>query len=546
MKSSTLERKAIHMKVTVCKNYDEISAEAAKIIADQISENPECTLGLATGSTPVGTYKKLIEMYENGELDFSKVKSFNLDEYYPISPDNDQSYYYFMDKNLFSKVNINKDNTHIPNGNCKNPEEECEMYDKLIDNSGGIDLQILGIGQNGHIGFNEPSSTLVSKTHLTALTESTIKANSRFFESESDVPTHALTMGIGSILKAKKIIILASGTEKHAAVKELIEGGISTKNPATMLNLHPDVTLICDEQVLKSTRIGVDLGGTEMKIGVVDDNNNIIKKITAPTPQKASAAEICDEIARNCKILMEDYNVSNIGIGTPGLIRNSKVSAVNLSFDNLALADEIKARTGLPTKIGNDANCAALAESREGAGKGFDNCIMLTLGTGIGGGIIIDGKLYEGSGSAGEIGHICLESKGVKCNCGLTGCFENYASATALMKYANAEADAAPGSILAKKREENGGKINGIVLFGAIRENCPAAQKALNTFTDYLSAGINGLIYVFDPDMIIISGGISNAGDLLLEPLKAKIPFDIPVKIATMKNDAGILGASML
>lgn len=312
-------------------------------------------------------------------------------------------------------------------------------------------------------------------------------------------------------------------------------------------------TLVCKrkdenntDEMTKCCKIGVDLGGTEMKIGVVDKNYNIVDKITAPTPTGADADTVCDAIAANCKILADKFNIESIGIGTPGVLKNNKVFAVNLNFDSFPLADAIAKRTGLCVKVANDANCAALAESKVGAAKGSKNCIMLTLGTGIGGGIVIDGKLYEGRGGAGEIGHICIEANGVKCNCGLTGCFENYASATALIKYANQEADANPESLLAQKRAENNGKLNGILIFGALKENCPAAKKVLDKFTDYLAAGINGLIYVFDPDTVVISGGISNAGDLLLNPLKEKIRFDIPVVIAKMKNDAGILGAAML
>ncbi len=234
------------MRVIVCDNYEELSDKGAKIVASQIVLKPECVLGLATGSTPEGLYKKLIELYENGEIDFSKVKSFNLDEYYPISPENEQSYRYFMNTKLFNHVNINKDNTRVPCGATNNPEEECKNYDKMIDEAGGIDIQLLGIGQNGHIGFNEPDENLIAATHLTGLTESTINANARFFADKSDVPTQAITMGIASILKAKKIILLASGEAKREAVSALLDDKITTSNPATMLKVHPDITLICD------------------------------------------------------------------------------------------------------------------------------------------------------------------------------------------------------------------------------------------------------------------------------------------------------------
>lgn len=242
------------MRVILCDNYDEVSKAATKLVESQINLKPNCVLGLATGSTPVGMYKRLIEKCKNGELDFSEVTTFNLDEYYPISRDNDQSYYYFMNENLFGEININKENIHIPNGEAKDVESECEEYEKMIEEAGGIDLQILGIGQNGHIGFNEPDDNLNSKTHVTELTESTIKANSRFFDSIDDVPTKALTMGIATILKSKKIILMACGKEKSDAIAELLTDDIKTENPATMLKVHPDVVLICDKEAYSKVK----------------------------------------------------------------------------------------------------------------------------------------------------------------------------------------------------------------------------------------------------------------------------------------------------
>ncbi|MBR5508328.1 MAG: glucosamine-6-phosphate deaminase [Clostridia bacterium] len=239
------------MKVIVCNTYDEMSLEAAKIMAATIKEKPDGVLGLATGSTPIGMYDNLIEMYKKGELDFKDIKTFNLDEYYPLSADNDQSYHYFMNKQLFSQINVKEENIHILDGLAENPEKECEDFEKLIDENGGIDIQVLGIGQNGHIGFNEPDEKLYANTHLTDLTENTIKANSRFFEKESDVPTKALTMGMGTILKSKKIIILANGKAKHKVVSELVQPMITTNNPATFLNAHADVTLICDKEAFE-------------------------------------------------------------------------------------------------------------------------------------------------------------------------------------------------------------------------------------------------------------------------------------------------------
>ena len=235
------------MKLIVCKNYDEISEVAANILADVMKANPACVLGLATGSTPVGMYKKLIEKNRAGEIDFSSVTTVNLDEYYPIAPDNDQSYRYFMNENLFDHVNIDKTRTFVPDGMAADPVAACDAYEKIVASVGTADVQVLGIGQNGHIGFNEPDAALEVKTHVTDLTESTIKANARFFASEADVPTKALTMGIGTILNAKKIIILANGAAKHAAVAKMLEGKLDTSCPASMLNIHSDVTVICDE-----------------------------------------------------------------------------------------------------------------------------------------------------------------------------------------------------------------------------------------------------------------------------------------------------------
>ena len=238
------------MEVIVCKTYEEMSARAAAIVADVMKGNPACVLGLATGSTPVGMYRKLIEMNKTGEIDFSQVTTVNLDEYYPISPDNDQSYRYFMNVNLFDHVNIDKARTFVPNGTAADPDEACAAYEALVAEVGPANIQVLGIGQNGHIGFNEPATALEVATHVTGLTESTIKANARFFASEADVPTKALTMGIGTILSAKKIIILANGAAKADAVAKMLAGKLDTSCPASMLNLHADVTVICDEAAM--------------------------------------------------------------------------------------------------------------------------------------------------------------------------------------------------------------------------------------------------------------------------------------------------------
>lgn len=236
------------MRVIVCENYEEMSKQGAKLVSSQIMLKPDCVLGLPTGSTPIGLYDNLIDMYGRGEVDFSKVTTFNLDEYYPIAKTNPQSYRYFMNEHLFSKVNIDISKTHVPDGEAMDPDAECQRYEKAIEDNGGIDLQVLGVGQNGHIGFNEPNDSLNTTTHMTELTESTIMANSRFFDKIEDVPTKALTMGIASILKSRKILLLASGKNKQKVVLELLTPDINTSNPATMLKMHPDVVLICDRE----------------------------------------------------------------------------------------------------------------------------------------------------------------------------------------------------------------------------------------------------------------------------------------------------------
>ena len=235
------------MKIIVCENYAEISARAAELIADLVKAKPDCVLGLATGSTPVGMYKELIAKNTAGEISIKDVTTYNLDEYYPIEPTHEQSYRYFMNVNLFDHIDIDKAKTFVPNGLTENPEEEGAAYDAAIEAAGGVDLQVLGIGQNGHIAFNEPDDALIAGTHITSLTDDTIEANSRFFASKADVPTRAFTMGIGSIMKAKKIILLANGANKHAAIAQMLDDKITTQCPATILKAHPDVYLFCDK-----------------------------------------------------------------------------------------------------------------------------------------------------------------------------------------------------------------------------------------------------------------------------------------------------------
>lgn len=238
------------MQIIKATDYDKMSRRAANIIAAQVLMKPDCVLGLATGSTPIGTYKELIAKFEAGELDFGDVTSINLDEYKGLSPENDQSYRYFMNHNLFDYVNINPERTFVPNGLEADAEKACEEYNEIIHSVGGIDLQLLGLGHNGHIGFNEPADVFEKDTHCVDLTQSTIDANARFFASMEDVPKQAYTMGIRTIMQAKKIVVVVSGKDKAKIVKEAFFGPVTPKIPASVLQLHPDVVLIGDEEAL--------------------------------------------------------------------------------------------------------------------------------------------------------------------------------------------------------------------------------------------------------------------------------------------------------
>lgn len=236
------------MKIIKATDYNDMSKRAAKIIAAQVILKPNSVLGLATGSTPIGTYSKLAEWCNSGNLDFSNVITFNLDEYLGLDPA-DQSYRYYMNNNLFNKINIKIENTNVPNGKAANIDEECLNYDKKISDLGGISLQLLGIGHNGHIGFNEPDEFFEKSTHCVSLNERTIKANSRFFESEDMVPKKAITMGMKSIMQAKKIVLIANGEDKKEILKKSLFGPITPKVPASILQLHGDLTVISDNSL---------------------------------------------------------------------------------------------------------------------------------------------------------------------------------------------------------------------------------------------------------------------------------------------------------
>lgn len=238
------------MRIYKAKDYEEMSRKAAGIVSAQIIMKPDCVLGLATGSTPVGLYKQLIEWYRNGDLDFSGVRTVNLDEYKGISCENEQSYYYFMHQNLFDHVNIPAGNTHLPDGMEPDSEKECRRYEELIQSMGSVDLQLLGIGHNGHIGFNEPADAFDKLVHCVNLTQSTIEANKRFFASAEEVPRQAYTMGIQTIMRSKKILIIANGEGKADIVRDAFFGPITPMVPASVLQLHNDVTLVADEAAL--------------------------------------------------------------------------------------------------------------------------------------------------------------------------------------------------------------------------------------------------------------------------------------------------------
>jgi len=277
------------MIIIKAKNYDELSKKASMIVLNEIFRNPNLTIGFATGSTPLGLYKELIKEHKKMNIDFSSVTTFNLDEYYPINNQNLQSYSYFMNKNLFSQVNFAKSKINFLDGNTKNPKLECENYEKKIKEN-PLDLQILGIGANGHIGFNEPNSSFDSRTRMVKLNEQTIKDNSRFFKNEKEVPKSALTMGLATIMSSKKILILASGKNKADAVKWLVEGYVDPELPASLLQRHPEVILIVDEDaasLLQKKEMPDEMSGYK----IITDNNMPKNKtiiVISPHPDDAS------------------------------------------------------------------------------------------------------------------------------------------------------------------------------------------------------------------------------------------------------------------
>ena len=238
------------MRICRATDYNDMSRKAAQIILAQIIMKPNCVLGLATGSSPIGTYKQLIEWYNKDELDFSEVTSINLDEYKGLSPEDPQSYRYFMNTHLFHRINISYDHTYVPDGTETDSHKACQAYNELLHQVGPADLQILGLGHDGHIGFNEPSDHFEDETHCVDLTETTIQANKRFFASEDDVPRQAYTMGIGTIMRCKKLIVVVSGKDKASILKQVIQGPVTPEVPGSILQFHPDCIIIADEDAL--------------------------------------------------------------------------------------------------------------------------------------------------------------------------------------------------------------------------------------------------------------------------------------------------------
>ena len=235
------------MRLIRAKNYDDMSLKAANIIAAQVSLNPKSVLGLATGSTPIGTYRHLVEWYQKGELDFGKAVSINLDEYCGLSGEHPQSYRRFMQENLFDHISIRPENTWVPDGMTTDVDAMCDGYERTIEELGGVDLQLLGLGHDGHIGFNEPCDHFPVRTHEVALTESTRRANARFFAGEDEVPTAAYTMGVGTVMAARRVLMIVTGADKADILHRAFCGPVTPWVPASILQFHPDVTLICDE-----------------------------------------------------------------------------------------------------------------------------------------------------------------------------------------------------------------------------------------------------------------------------------------------------------
>lgn len=289
-------------------------------------------------------------------------------------------------------------------------------------------------------------------------------------------------------------------------------------------------------------RIGVDIGGMSVKIGVVD-HKKIIDRRNFSIEQDLTDVDIVSSIVDRCNDLAGIYDIRSIGIGTPGIIKNDKVWASNLPFSGFALRSAIAERVNLPVVVENDGACAVLGEQVAGAGTGASNILLVTLGTGIGVGIIINGEIYSGCGAAGEAGHMCIDFNGLKCSCGNRGCWEQYASVSALKRQTIDAARANPESMLTKMCADG---VTGKTVFSAAEQGCEVAKAVIDRYIEYLSVGLSNLIKIFDPETVLISGGLSNEGENLLDLLKTRLmPFK-DIKLAALRNDAGIIGAAVL
>ena len=529
------------MKLEILKNAKEVAVRAKEIVGGAITENPELVLGLPTGSTPEGLYREL----SASTLDFSRVKTFNLDEYYPMQPTDPQSYRYFMNSHLFNNVNLDMANTHVPDGTAADPDAACAKYEEMIREAGGVDLQVLGVGRNGHIGFNEPGTPFDSPTHKTTLTANTIEANARFFRDKTEVPAHALTMGIGTILRAKKILILITGADKHEALRSLLKGKIDEAWPVTALLKHDDVIVLCDTAAYNKYYIGIDVGGTKIKAGVVSDFGEVLEETSEPTEKSSTEAHL-QQIARLIADFAQRYAVTAAGIGLPGVIVSEAgqvVNCCNLPLSGVNIVNELKKRVGVSVRIDNDANCAVMAEREFGAAKDCDNVVMLTIGTGIGSGTILDGKLHRGKNGGGELGHMITHAGGKPCACGQKGCFEQYASASALSRAVKEAAEKNPESILAAK-------LKGVgpceAVFAAAEDGCTLSKELLSNYFDELATGLKCVCNAFGPDIIVLSGGITAQGNRFLNEIKSRMNGETEVRLSGLQKRAGIIGAAML
>lgn len=293
-----------------------------------------------------------------------------------------------------------------------------------------------------------------------------------------------------------------------------------------------------------TAKLGIDVGGTDVKFAVID-NGEIVCRSKIPS-NRESVEKILQEICDECRKIAEVYPYKSVGAGFPGVIYDGLLNTDNLPFKETPIIEEMENRLGVPVAADNDANCAALGEVLYGSGKAYHNAVVLTLGTGIGGGIIIDNEIFRGRGGAGELGHMVIQSEnGLPCACGRTGCFEQYASTRALVRQATEAAKENPDSILGVIYQENE-DMNGKLFFEAIHKNCPVAEAVFDHYLDWLSIGIKNLQMIFDPEVFLLAGGVTKEGDNFLKPLMAKLDGKINVKIAELQSDAGVFGAASL